>query len=173
MSDKKSAFTLLEVVLSVAILGILTTMSFMTFYGYQNKSELDLTTNTIAQVVRRAQILSQSQKSDTAWSIKITDDAFVLFRGTDYDTRDTLYDEVYPIPKSLELQNTLGFNGTCETGTTVTLTIADSLEIIHAPCIDGQYFAVPTASFAALDNSATVIQTDKAGNVSFVNTLEW
>lgn len=101
MNQHRPGLTLLELMLSIALISILTVISIPVYQGFQVKNDLDLTTTQVAQTLRRAQVLSQAVDGGTNWGMAIADGNIVLFKGTSYATRDTAYDEVTDLPGSL------------------------------------------------------------------------
>lgn len=107
-SNNNRGFTLLEVLLSVAIIGILAGLSIPVFRTMLTKNDLDIATVTTAQTLRRAQILSQAVDGDTSWGLKVQSGNITLFKGTSFATRDNNFDETFEMP------NTIGMSGTIE-----------------------------------------------------------
>lgn len=97
----RQGMTLLELVLSVALITILTAITVPVYQSFQVKNDLDLTTAQIAQTLRRAQVLSQAVDGGTNWGVAIADGNITLFKGTSYAARDTTYDETTELPDSL------------------------------------------------------------------------
>jgi prepilin-type N-terminal cleavage/methylation domain-containing protein len=94
-------FTLIEVLLSIAIIGIMTAISIPVFYNYQIKNDTYLAVSTIVQSLRRAQILTQAVEVDAAWGVKVQQGGIVLFKGTTYSSRDVSFDEVFDMSTTI------------------------------------------------------------------------
>lgn len=105
---KSGGFTLLEVLLSVALLGLIAALSAPMYLSFQNRNDLDIAVSTSAQSLRRAQMLAQASTDDDAWGVKLESPNLIIFRGTSFAARDTNFDEVYP------LSSTLVFSGVTE-----------------------------------------------------------
>lgn len=90
-------FTLLEVILSLAIVAILTGLSLPVYRILMTKNDLDVATVTVAQTLRRAQTLSIAVDGDTNWGVKVQSEGITLFKGTSYALRDSTFDEVYTL----------------------------------------------------------------------------
>lgn len=120
-------FTLIEVLLSVATIGIIAGISIPIYQSFQVRNDLDIATVEIAQSARRAQVLSQAVDGDTSWGIKIQSASLIVFKGTSYATRDITFDEVFEVPTSItpsgisEIVFTK-FTGLPQTTGTITLT---------------------------------------------------
>lgn len=94
-------FTLLEVILSLAIVAILTGLSLPVYRTLITKNDLDVATVTVAQSLRRAQALSIAVDGDTNWGVKVQSGGIMLFKGTSYALRDTTFDETFVIPTTI------------------------------------------------------------------------
>lgn len=124
-------FTLLEVLLSVAIIAVLAGMSIPIYQSFQNKNDLDIATTAAVQSLRRAQILSQAVEGDTSWGARLQSGSVVLFKGTSYAGRDSIFDEVFEISSSLTLSGlsevVFGkFSGAPQATGNITLTSANN-----------------------------------------------
>lgn len=94
-------FTLLEVILSLAIVAILTGLSLPVYRTLMTKNDLDIATVTVAQSLRRAQTLSTAVDGDTNWGVKVQSGSITLFKGTSYALRDSTFDETFAIPTTI------------------------------------------------------------------------
>lgn len=101
-------FTILEVFLSVAVIGILAGFSLPVARAMLAKNDLDVAAVTVAQTLRRAQILSQAVDGDTSWGLKVQSGSIALFKGTSYTSRDSSFDETFDTPA------TISFSGVSE-----------------------------------------------------------
>jgi prepilin-type N-terminal cleavage/methylation domain-containing protein len=99
--EGKKGFTLIEMLLSVAIIAILAGVSTPVYQMFQNRNDLDIATTTIAQSARRAQLLAQAVAGDTSWGIYVQAKSITLFKGAAYLTRDNNFDEVFDLSDSI------------------------------------------------------------------------
>lgn len=106
--SNSAGFTLLELLLSVALISALAGLSLPVYRTLLSKNDLDIAAVSIAQSLRRAQALSQSVDGDTTWGVKTQSGSIVIFKGASYAARDTTYDEIFDVPTSI------GFGGTSE-----------------------------------------------------------
>lgn len=97
----EQGFTLLEFVLSVAIVGILTTISLPVLSRIQTKNDLDTAVSALVSSLRRAEILSRSVDGDTSWGVKAASGSVILFKGASFAARDTAYDEIFSVPTTI------------------------------------------------------------------------
>lgn len=94
-------FTLLEVILAIATIAILTGISAVVYSGFQTKNDLDIALNTVAQNLRRAQVLSEAVDGDTSWGVKVQTGSITLFKGISFIARDTNFDEMFDLQSSV------------------------------------------------------------------------
>lgn len=97
---KERGFTLIEMILTVGILGLLAGLSMPVYQSFDNRNELDITTQSLASALRRAQVYARSGHSDSGWGVEIQSTAATLFRGASFAGRDSAYDEVTTISQS-------------------------------------------------------------------------
>ncbi len=85
-----AGFTLLELLLSAAIISALAGLSLPIYRTLIKKNDLDIAANTMASSLRRAQVLSQAVDGDTTWGVKAQSGSIVIFKGASYsEERDT------------------------------------------------------------------------------------
>jgi len=94
-------FSLIELILSFALIGILVGVSIPVMQSFQFKSDLDVAIDDTAQRIRRAQALSQLGKGDATWGVYVEPDSIIVFQGTSYATRDTSLDEVTRLARGI------------------------------------------------------------------------
>jgi type II secretory pathway pseudopilin PulG len=103
-NKKKSkfiGFTLIEIMLVVALIVAIGGISAPVYQSFQVKKNLDVATNGIAQILRRAQALSQSGAGDASWGVNISSGVVTLFKGADYSSRDVAFDETFEISSNI------------------------------------------------------------------------
>jgi prepilin-type N-terminal cleavage/methylation domain-containing protein len=97
---RESGFTLVEVLLSVVIVGMLVGLSLPIYQSFQNRNELDIAAEGIAGMLRRAQVYSRGVSGDSQWGVHVETGSATLFKGASYAGRDATYDETAAIPSS-------------------------------------------------------------------------
>jgi prepilin-type N-terminal cleavage/methylation domain-containing protein len=101
MNRAAAGFTLVEVLLSVVIIGIITGVSLPIYESFVRRNDLDITTQNLAATLRRAETYAKAAAYDSVWGVKVETTRMVLFRGPVFTSRDTAYDEVIAIPGSI------------------------------------------------------------------------
>ncbi len=105
-------FTLIEVLLSLALIAVIVGIGAPVYQSLLTTNQSRITVDTMVNSIRRAQLLSQSGVGDSAWGINLSTTTITLFKGASYDVRDETWDEVYEIP--------------------ATVTVADSVELVFS-----------------------------------------
>jgi len=123
----QSGFTLSEILLSIALIGVIASISTPVYQAFQIRNDLDIAATSLVQTIRRAQLLSQAVDGDAPWGISVQLGSLVLFKGASYTARDSNFDEVFGVPTSITPSGTLEivfakFTGLPQTTGTITLT---------------------------------------------------
>lgn len=103
MKIRQRGFTLIEALLSVSIIGLLAGLSLPIYASFQNRNNLDIATQSIADALRRAQIYSHGVSGDSQWGVEIQPTSVTLFKGSVFSGRDATYDEVTTIPSIISI----------------------------------------------------------------------
>lgn len=90
---REAGFTLLEVLLSVAIMSIIAAMSLPVLAAFNDRNNLDLAAQGIASQLRRAGTYSRGVSGDSQWGVHMQSGAVTLYKGASFASRDTAYDE--------------------------------------------------------------------------------
>ncbi|MCK5080836.1 MAG: prepilin-type N-terminal cleavage/methylation domain-containing protein [Candidatus Moranbacteria bacterium] len=124
---QKKGYTLLEILLSVAIISVIAGFSISVYQTFQNRNDLDVTVGAMMDSLRRAHFFSQGIKNDSQWGVKIENSKIVLFQGNSFSTRDQSYDEEFLVSSTISssgLQEIVfeKFSGTPDSVGLITLT---------------------------------------------------
>ena len=98
-STKRSGFTFIELLLTMGVMGIIAGVATPTYRNYKIRSDLYLARDVVLQALYRARLLSQSGEFDDEWRYEINEG--IVFKGSDFDTRDPNYDELFTLPNSV------------------------------------------------------------------------
>ncbi|MBF8280252.1 MAG: hypothetical protein HW383_25 [Candidatus Magasanikbacteria bacterium] len=85
--------TMLEIILVLILFMGLVLSIFPSFFGWFRASYLDAARYGYVNALRRAQYRAFSQDRESAWGVDITTSTITLFRGTNFATRNTDFDE--------------------------------------------------------------------------------
>lgn len=153
MSQKKqnknkhlSGFTLPEMLLSIALLGILVAITIPVFQSVQIQDDLSLAIAQTGQSWRRAQTLSVGSKDDTTWGVYVQTGTITVFQGASYAARDMAYDEVFDIAD--------------------TITIGGPSEIVFGQ-LTGEPSATGTLTFTGVNNQEFTVSINEKGMVAY------
>src|SRR3990167_9386819 len=103
IAKQNHGFTLMEVLLVVAIISILTMVSAPVVLTLQRTNELDVAANTLAQYLYQAQGYSREEAHDCSWGVTIHAQDLTLFCGNSYVTRNPNFDNSYEIPANVKV----------------------------------------------------------------------
>jgi prepilin-type N-terminal cleavage/methylation domain-containing protein len=95
--------TLIELLI---VLGIFSLVGITTGVGFSSLMFQSYFTNTVERLVRTlhtAQAYSFSGRNDSSWGVHYEAGKVVLFKGTDYASRDPAFDAVTDIPSVVEI----------------------------------------------------------------------
>jgi len=95
------SFTLLEVLLSVAVVVVLTAISIPISLALQIRNDVDVATFIAVQDLRRAQVLAQAIDGDNTWGMRTQVGSITLFKGASYGGRDPDFDEIFELSSSI------------------------------------------------------------------------
>lgn len=102
---KFSGFTLVEVMTSVVVIIIFSTISIGIYKTWQERSSLNAMANNIVGALRRAQFLAKGSAQDSSWGVAINNGQLIIFKGLSFVGRENIYDE------KISLANGVYFSG--------------------------------------------------------------
>jgi prepilin-type N-terminal cleavage/methylation domain-containing protein len=97
----QAGFTLLELLLSVAIIGILSGLSVPVYESFARRNDLDVLTESTVAAIRRSETYARAVRSDSVWGVRFHNSGITLFKGATYATRDASFDETISVPGSM------------------------------------------------------------------------
>ena len=98
---KIKGFTLVEALLSIAIMAILAGLAAPVYFVYVTKNNFGLAIDAGVRSLRRAQFLAQNQDRDSNWGVYFSNTSIVIYAGNNYAGRDNNYDEKYDFPSTV------------------------------------------------------------------------
>ncbi|MDP4008576.1 MAG: prepilin-type N-terminal cleavage/methylation domain-containing protein [Candidatus Peregrinibacteria bacterium] len=104
---KKKGFTLLELILVIAIFSIVVGGTILSLSSFFAKSQLTDHSKQIVNSLRKAQSNSMMRVKVSQWGVNFDSGGGVVtfFQGASYSARDTNYDQAQTLPPSLSLNN--------------------------------------------------------------------
>lgn len=105
----KKGFTLVELMLVIAIITILAGVTAPFYSELMNRNELDTAVQAVSAGLKRAQVISQAMDYDDGWGVKVDSGAITIFKGNTFATRDTAFDEEVNISTNISVSNTTEF----------------------------------------------------------------
>lgn len=103
---KQSGFTLLEIMLVIAIIGILGGLSLPIYLNFQIRNDQDIAVSSLVSFLRQAHTRAVSGEEDSAWGVEIATNHITLFKGADFSVRDPSFDQVYTSTASITFSPT-------------------------------------------------------------------
>jgi prepilin-type N-terminal cleavage/methylation domain-containing protein len=127
--QSKTGFSLVEIMLSLALLGLIGGLSAPLAVGFFQRTRLAADQNRIAQTLRHGQVLAESGQRDSPWGVRINNKEVILFAGDSYASRNEKFDQVYSLRPSFTVSGPDEFvfsklSGRPDTTGTITLETA-------------------------------------------------
>lgn len=106
-NSRSKGITLIELLVGIGILIILAAMSALAFRYFQRESDLNNSTKEIIAFLRLAQNKTLASEGASQYGVFFntltTPHEYILFKGSDYTLRDTSFDEIHKLPKTIEI----------------------------------------------------------------------
>ena len=144
--QKNGGFTFIEILLVVALIGVTASVSIPVYQSFKTRNDLDVSSVTIAQSLRRAQLLSQASDGDTSWGVNIAVGSITLFKGISFSARDTDFDEVFSMQTSISVSG---------------------LQEIVFEKFTGEPVSTGTITLTSINNEERSINTNSKGSITY------
>ena len=89
-----AGFTLVELLLSVALMTVLLGISMPVYRTLYVDNDLEIIASITTDTLRRAQVLSYANEGNSSWGVHVSSDSIILFKGSSYAARDASFDEI-------------------------------------------------------------------------------
>jgi prepilin-type N-terminal cleavage/methylation domain-containing protein len=125
--DKPHGFTLIELILVVAMILILTTMSTSFYSRFINQNSVINASDQLVMQLRKAQMYAMMGKQNSNWGVGYSSNTMTLYKGSTFTGHTTEFDENFTVPTSVTITGLSDVNFTKTTGATGTqsITISD------------------------------------------------
>ena len=100
-TKQNRGFTLLEMMLVLALLGVVAGLSLPVYQKFQTRNDLDIAANTAAFALRRAQVNARGSLLDDAWSVHFQNSKISIYEGATFSQGATLY-ATYSVPSTIQ-----------------------------------------------------------------------
>ncbi len=100
------AFTILEILITLAIALILLGVSVTTLLNYRTSRELDTITDTIASKLEEARSNAMSGKNGTNFGLAFSTSTYIYWSGSSY-FQGAVENTIYPISSNLSITSTI------------------------------------------------------------------
>ena len=104
---QRKGFTLIELVMVIVILITLTALAVPAFRFFQKESDLNNSAEEIINTLRLAQNKTLASEEASQWGVYFLDSTdphqFILFKGSDFISRESEFDEIHKLPLSVEI----------------------------------------------------------------------
>lgn len=127
---RNAGFTLIEMLLSVSIIGVLAAASVPIMGALVTRNDVDVAGQQVASALRRAQEYARAMNQDSDWSLNVQGGVVTLYKGTVFASRDTSYDEAIDVPSAITISGLTDIQFAKFTGlpnTTGSITLASSV----------------------------------------------
>jgi prepilin-type N-terminal cleavage/methylation domain-containing protein len=96
-------FTLVEVVVTLALVSIIGALSVSGFVQYKQSVTFESIEQTLEYALRRANHLSSVEAQNTSWGVFVEETAVTVFMGDSYATRTTDSDEILDLAEEISI----------------------------------------------------------------------
>jgi len=103
-----AGFTLLEILLSIAIVVLIGTMTLTSFVNSRRIRDLSASASNILSVARLAQSKALGGEDNSPWGLRLEQYRYIIFRGASFV--GSTFTQIYNLPASLEIIN-INLNG--------------------------------------------------------------
>jgi len=120
-------FTLIEILLVVALIGIVFSITPPLYTKIVSRSAMESNIDTLINVLRKAETNSLTSLHNSSWGVKIENNNFILFKGDSYINRDKNFDDIYKSYANFAVSNDneIIFTKNSATTTPKTITLND------------------------------------------------
>ncbi len=141
MKKNGAGFTMLELLLTTAAFAIIIAIAIPFSNSSIVRGNLDNSARSLESSMRRAYTYARGSENNSDWGVRVSTSSVIVFSGSTYAGRDSVFDEIGNMSSPALLGGTLASDGVAEitfakgTGTpnatgTITLTGGGNMKII-------------------------------------------
>lgn len=108
MKKNKFGFTLIEILVSLSLLGILALITIPSYQLFISDKNIEASASNVSWIIRNAQTKSyngfQNESYGVFFDSSSTPNRFILFKGTTYDPIDS-DNEIHELPSIIKFEN--------------------------------------------------------------------
>jgi Tfp pilus assembly protein FimT len=90
-------FTFIEMILMVALVLFIGTMAIPFYMRFAYSEDLSIVRDEIVQSLKQARLATLLGKNDGRWGVAVRPEEVIFFQGDTYETRNSRYDQSYPL----------------------------------------------------------------------------
>ncbi len=102
LSSLYAGVTLVEFLIVIGIISILVATAVISAFTFRANTELTTSTNNFMEDVRSVQSQTLASENDSSYGVHLEESRYTLFRGSDFASRNTAFDEVRVLPPRVE-----------------------------------------------------------------------
>lgn len=94
--------------MAIAIFSVVVAAVVPLFQAFQIGRQLNTEVFEVIRIMRRAQNMAMAGRADSDFGVYFFSGSYTLFKGDDYSSRDTSYDENFEAPSSVTISTDFG-----------------------------------------------------------------
>lgn len=103
MYKKEVGFTIIELLLVIAIVTVIGTFSVVLFSRFLTQNSVANTQDQLVGQLRKAQIFAMMGKQNGNWGIRFGSNKITLFQGNSFAARNTAFDETSSVNSNISI----------------------------------------------------------------------
>lgn len=103
--QKKAGFTLMEMLLVIALIGLLGAITIPFYQSMQINVQRQAVGNELIANLHRAKLKAIAAVDDNSWGINIDENnQIIIFKGSNFEARDQNFDETITVPNNIIIE---------------------------------------------------------------------
>jgi len=111
-NNKYTGFSLLELLVVIALMGMLFGMTVPIGVDFIGKNNVSIAKETVVDTLRTAQHNAINMQQDSKWGVYTQSNSLILYVGDTYATRNTNFDLLHDLPSGVNITSGLDINFT-------------------------------------------------------------